>query len=232
MMGRFGIPEDQPIENKLITRSLETAQTKIEGFNFDARKHLLEYDNILNHQRRTIYALRHGVLLGERQAVEQFLNDLVTELPEAEEIIESKEKELGKERFLEIVSKLILQAVDIHWMEHLETMDYLRSSVNLRAYGQRDPLVEYKKEGLQLFREMKTSLNQHVLSVLPQIGVEIILRDQQPRKDERNLTMVSGGGQDNLGTTSTTRQASNKKVGRNAPCPCGSGKKYKKCHGV
>lgn len=228
MMGRFGIAEDQAIENKLITRSLESAQTKIEGFNFDARKQVLEYDNVINHQRQSIYTLRHSVLFGERDELQKFLRELIVEYPEVEKIMEQKKEQFGEEMFLKSVEKVILRSVDMHWMEHLDTMDYLRSSVNLRAYGQRDPLVEYKKEGLRLFRDMMISLNQHIFEIISSLDQPI--PDSVGEKERpKNLTLSSSSSSSTAVPSQPIKNTN--KVGRNEPCPCGSGKKYKKCHG-
>ena len=146
MMNRFGIPEDQPIENKMITKSLESAQTKIEGFNFDARKHILEFDDVLNHQRRTIYERRRKILFSDNVFLTEFLEERADDIVEFKKIMEEKKSILGEDNFFETVRQIILQTIDMFWVEHLEMMDYMRSSVNLRAYGQRDPLVEYKKK--------------------------------------------------------------------------------------
>ena len=228
MMGRFGIPEDQAVQNRLVTKALETAQTKIEGFNFDARKHVLAFDDILNQQRTSIYTLRRSILRGEGARVEEFLNDMTTALPATKELIEKKKEELGKEKFLYVASLVILKSVDIHWMEHLETMDHLRQSVNLRAYGQRDPLVEYKKEGLRLFKEMKESLYYHIEQLFATLGAgaEKAL-EEKPKKE----ALQYGGGNKDGETKKMPIRGSGAQVGRNDPCPCGSGKKYKKCHG-
>jgi len=153
-MGRFGIPEDQPIENRLITRSLETAQTKIEGFNFDARKQVLEYDDVLNFQRKIVYERRRKVLLEDREAIDEYLAEIISLDEKVGQVVDDKKLALGETDFYKALRILILQATDMLWVEHLEVMDYLRGSVNLRAYGQRDPLVEYKKEGLRLFKEI------------------------------------------------------------------------------
>ena len=151
LMGRLGISEDQPIENRLITRSLETAQGKIEGFNFDARKHVLEYDDVLNFQRGKIYGRRRKILSGDHATLDIFLEELSKIEEDAPTKIEAKRAEIGEENFYSGLRKMLIQAIDILWVDHLEAMDYLRSSVNLRAYGQRDPLIEYKKEGLGFF---------------------------------------------------------------------------------
>ncbi|MBU1519427.1 preprotein translocase subunit SecA, partial [Patescibacteria group bacterium] len=178
MMGRFGIPEDQAIEQRLITRSLEQAQTKIEGFHFDSRKQVLVYDDVMNKQRQYIYEKRRMVLIGEDTVVEKFIEELSAIDEKARNEIEQKRKELGEE-FLSIMRRLILQTIDMLWMEHLEVMDYMRSSVNLRAYGQRDPLVEYKKEGLRLFNDLKNSINHNILERVPHIGFGGLSEDEK-----------------------------------------------------
>ncbi len=172
MMGRFGIPEDEPIEQKMISRALESAQTKIEGFNFDSRKQVLAYDDILNRQRQTIYEMRHTILFGETKELDTELSRLsgVTEMqsdaPSLSEITEQKKSEMGEEVYYSAVRAILLQSIDLLWVEHLELMDYTRQSVNLRAYGQRDPLIEYKKEGLRLFKEMEYSYAAQVAKML------------------------------------------------------------------
>jgi preprotein translocase subunit SecA len=159
MMGRFNIPEDEPIENRLITNSLEKAQERIEGFNFDARKHVLEFDDVLNYQRNIVYSRRRKILLGEKEELVAFFDEILSILPEEKKApFEEKRAELDKPEFLEIFRRVILGTQDMFWMDHLEAMDYLRSSVNLRAYGQRDPLVEYKREGLRLFKSMEDAV--------------------------------------------------------------------------
>src|SRR3989344_5377555 len=172
MMGRFGIPEDEPIENSLITRSLETAQTKFEGINFDARKIVLEYDTVLNHQRQVVYERRRKVLCGEPVELEALLDELGGGDEQAGKIAEEKRSQLGDAQFFALLRQLLLQTIDMLWVEHLEVMDYMRGSVNLRAYGQRDPLVEYRKEGLRLFKEMEETYIETVLRLLPNIGAE------------------------------------------------------------
>ncbi len=171
MMGRFGIAEDEPIENGMITRSLETAQTRIEGFNFDARKHVLEYDDVMNLHRKTIYDRRRKMLVGsDSDVVSDFMSIIDTDNAEVMSMIEAKKKLLGDEGFAKALRQLFLQTIDMFWVEHLEAMDYLRSSVNLRAYGQRDPFVEYKREGLMLFKSLLVSINNQVITLLPNIG--------------------------------------------------------------
>lgn len=222
MMGRFGVPEDEPIQNSFITRALKTAQTKIEGLNYDARKHVLEYDNVLNHQRTSVYKRRREMLLSDENGVEEFLKNLTSELGnDAEKVITEKRQEIGEEKFLDLARRIILYATDVLWTEHLETMDYLRSSVNLRAYGQREPIVEYKREGLRLYNQMEASLKEYVLDLISKIDTRnIVNQGQNTQKEPENIPQP------------TDPNIDFSKVGRNDPCPCGSGKKYKKCHGA
>jgi preprotein translocase subunit SecA len=174
MMGRFGIAEDEPIDNNMITRSLETAQTRIEGFNFDARKHVLEYDDVMNIHRKSIYDRRRRVLVGTDA---QIMAELMTVVDENDadimKVIADKKVLLGEVGFASAVRQLFLQTIDLFWVDHLEAMDYMRASVNLRAYGQRDPLVEYKREGLGLFKSMQASIIAQVVTTLPNIGGQI-----------------------------------------------------------
>jgi preprotein translocase subunit SecA len=218
MMGRFGIPEDEPIENKLVTRALESAQTKIEGFNFDARKHVLEFDNVLDKQRRAIYDKRRKVLVGGKDDVESVLNELAMGNTEATELLKKKEEEFGRDALLTASRNIVLQSLDMLWVEHLESMEYLRGSVNLRAYGQRDPLTEYRKEGTRLYRDLEATL---AFQVFELIG---------------KLTKDAAQGSLSLATNPAPAPAINlaalgaqQEMGRNDPCPCGSGKKWKNC---
>ncbi|MFA6520673.1 MAG: preprotein translocase subunit SecA [Candidatus Paceibacterota bacterium] len=226
MMGRFGIPEDQPIENKLIGRTLEGAQAKIEGFHFDARKHTLEYDDVMNHQRKIIYERRQKMLRADKEEIETLLGKIANTHEGFEKVIEEKRNKLGETAFLETVRRIVLYSNDSLWMEHLEAMDYLRSSVNLRAYGQREPIVEYKKEGLFMFKEMEEALKEQVFSLVGTINTETHVH---PHAEE------TGSKQTLVTSHNEPSEVSGKKeaeVGRNDPCPCGSGKKYKKCHGA
>ncbi|PIQ91526.1 MAG: preprotein translocase subunit SecA [Parcubacteria group bacterium CG11_big_fil_rev_8_21_14_0_20_39_22] len=243
MMGRFGIPEDEPIENRIITRSLESAQTKIEGFNFDSRKHVLQYDDILNRQRQTVYSRRRKILTGDKEDIDEFLRQSSEGKEDFMKVMDEKREELGEEEFYASMRRLILQTIDMLWVEHLEVMDYLRGSVNLRAYGQRDPLIEYKKDGLRLFKEMEESLYEMVARNALQVrGMVAASENLRLREIHENARLIGYSGE-NSGTTSRTGGilASPKSrptvdpystTGRNDPCPCGSGKKYKKCHGV
>ncbi|MEK7464031.1 MAG: preprotein translocase subunit SecA [Patescibacteria group bacterium] len=231
LMGKLGVAEDEAIENSIITRSLENAQTKIEGFNFDSRKHVLEYDDILNHQRKTVYERRRKILLGTPEEVEEKIMEVIGDSAELKKIMDDKIAQIGKERFLTVARQLMLQTIDMYWVEHLEIMDYTRSSVNLRAYGQRDPLVEYKKEGLRLFKEMQAAINSKITDLMPHIAGGMVNQEAVELKEvhEQAQTIGSGDGDKQNAQASAPKKA---EVGRNDPCPCGSGKKYKKCHGV
>ena len=228
MMGRFGFPEDLPIQSSIITRSLETAQTKIEGFNFDSRKHILEYDDVLNFQRKTVYERRRAVLLGDESVIETKLAEIIKE-EKIKEIIEEKKKLLGPD-FTEIIRRLILQTADMFWVDHLEAMDYLRGSVNLRAYGQRDPLVEYKREGLIMFKEMQLAITAEAERLIPHIGAGAFAQAEEKLREVKDQAMEISGVT-KTADESVKKQNHTPTAGRNDPCPCGSGKKYKKCHG-
>ncbi len=235
LMGKLNIPDDQAIENRLITKTLENAQSKIEGFNFDSRKHVLEYDDILNHQRKTVYERRRKILLGTPEEVEAKLLEVIGENTEAKKVMEDKIAQIGKDRFLVVARQIMLQTIDMFWVEHLEVMDYTRSSVNLRAYGQRDPLVEYKKEGLRLFKEMQAAIDTQILNLLPHIAAQVAAPEQVRLKEVRDEAEAITGGDGSKGNGGTglnvsgTPASAKPEVGRNDPCPCGSGKKFKKC---
>jgi len=228
MMGRLGIPEDEAIENRLITRSLESAQEKIEGLNFDARKHILEYDDVLNFQRKTFYERRRNILIGDKKDVSDYLEKISQNaLHEIKEAIEKKRLELGEDNFIKTFREFALQTFDMFWVEHLEMMDYLRNSVNLRAYGQRDPLVEYKKEGLRLFKEMEESIENAILGNLTRVDETAVNLSAQ--REVENQALKITGVTDSPNASNTPSE--HKNIGRNDPCWCGSGKKFKKCHG-
>ncbi|MFO0718742.1 MAG: preprotein translocase subunit SecA [Candidatus Paceibacterota bacterium] len=234
LMGRFGIPEDEPIQNRLITRSLETAQTKIEGFNFDARKHVLEFDNVLNYQRKIVYERRRKILFSTKEDLVEYMTSLTEGLSEDEKtkILEKIKLINSDDAFALTVRRLILQAIDMFWIEHLEIMDYMRSSVNLRAYGQRDPLVEYKREGLRLFKEMEDATQNEILKLFPNIESNLYFKEQENLKEvHKQASIIGSGDGGNRAVVGAVRNEQGEKVGRNDPCPCGSGKKYKQCHG-
>jgi preprotein translocase subunit SecA len=219
LMGKFGIPEDEAIQNSLVSRALESAQTKIEGFNFDARKHVLEFDNVLDKQRRAVYARRRAIMTGTAEEVEQVLSDLASGNEEALKVIAEKTEALGREHFLGHARTIVLQTMDMLWVEHLDSMEYLRSSVNLRAYGQRDPLVEYRKEGARMYRELEVALTAQVFELIEKL--EPHEAENSPTNPTPVISIIPGSAR-NLPDSLDD-------IGRNDPCPCGSGKKWKNC---
>jgi preprotein translocase subunit SecA len=208
LMERFNIDEDTPIENALISRSIESAQSKIEGFNFDSRKHVLEYDDVLNKQRNTIYSKRDEIL--GRENLRDMIVPLLSKYGYSEDDYNRKEKEVGEENMRQIEKIAGIRAIDSIWIEHLENMESLKDSVRLRAYGQRDPLVEYKKEGHRLFKELLENCERNMVESIMKATINI----QPLSKPEEYSTSKNKTG-----------------ISRNDPCPCGSGKKYKKCCG-
>ena len=298
LMARIGVPEDEPIENKMVSRSIESAQGKIEGFNFDMRKHVLEYDDVMNKQRSALYARRHRVVFATTSELDLEIQNIldktgtmivaahaVSEYPsewnreEIEENIRSiigdtgdhdihqmifvaedratlrdtlvcflndsfVQKRASIEHYLEAARVVILQAIDMLWVEHLEAMDYMRNSVRLRAYGQRDPLVEYKNEGARMFQALEGHINSYIASAVfkialspppPAISFGQNLRYNDPSMIIPALNATGGTGANQALARSATNVGKGIPgkitTGRNDPCPCGSGKKYKKCHG-
>ncbi len=229
MMGRFGIPEDTPIENRFIGKSLESAQAKIEGFHFDARKHTLEYDDVMNHQRQVIYARRQKMLQADKEEIEALLNEIVEAKsalggsPDTQSVFREKKEKLGEPAFLETVRRIVLYATDVLWMEHLEAMDYLRSSVNLRAYGQREPIIEYKKEGLQMFKEMEEVFKEQVFSLVSSINTENV-QNLKAESTEPKQTLIMTSHVEKVGSAAEreVQIKTEAKIGRNDPCPCGA----------
>ncbi|MBX2866367.1 preprotein translocase subunit SecA [Candidatus Kaiserbacteria bacterium] len=216
MMGRLGIPEDQPIENKMITRSLESAQKKIEGFHFDARKHVLAYDDVLNKQRQVLYDKRRTLLVGTDEDVDAIISEVAAFAPQTEEAILAKKNELGDDAWYELVRKLILHIYDTLWVEHLEVMQYTRSSVSLRAYGQQDPLIEYRKEGTRLFEEMQHAALDRLAQVIPKIERQKVLEEDRKMREEASHAQRSGGAS-GTSTGKTQKQEASKRhdYGRN-----------------
>ena len=185
-------PEDQPIENKIISKAIESAQSKIEGYNFDLRKHVLEYDDVMNKQREVIYKKRRKVLFDKK--IEE------------------------QERMVQV------RIIDLLWMEHLDAMTHLRDSTGLRAYGQKDPLVEYKSEGFKMFEQLIKLIEINTKEALKRMkSASASLREAMAGKAQKDT---------NIDTNLHERVAASSnvgKLGRNEPCACGSGKKYKKC---
>ncbi|MEK6583154.1 MAG: preprotein translocase subunit SecA [Nitrospirota bacterium] len=274
IMDRLGMDEDMPIENKLVSRAIENAQKRVEAHNFDIRKHLLEYDDVMNKQRVEIYSFRREILQGEelKDRIFSMIEDTVDELlsiycpdekhPEEwdmkglrdaaygifsitysstpksmeeareslmsaiKEAYDKKEAEIGSDMARYIEKMIMLQVVDTQWKDHLLGMDHLKEGIGLRGYGQRDPLTEYKKEAFDVFAEMTDRISIEVLSRIFKIQIkkEEGLKEI-PKKQKLNYNKIgSPEGQQTV--------HKGKKVGRNDPCPCGSGKKYKKCCGV
>ena len=286
-MGWTGLDEDSPIENKLITKSIGNAQVKVESYHFDIRKHLLDYDDVLNQQRTIIYNDRHRILSGDnlrekvvdmlrkefadlarrnlpgRHAddweVTSFLSELalICPLPPelddeekvykfnqqqimdtlsdyAEKVYDWREEELGSEQMRTLERLLLLRSIDIHWVNHLTIMENLRTGIGLHAYGQRDPLVVYRTEGHKTFQELLQRMQTDVAHSLFHVVVT-----QQPGRPPgtggNGRTGGNGATQDTpMKQFSAGKRAAptGTKIGRNAPCPCGSGKKYKRCCGA
>ncbi|MHB1418206.1 MAG: preprotein translocase subunit SecA [Bacillota bacterium] len=273
MMDRIGMDDNTPVDHPLISRAIETAQKRVEGRNFDSRKHVLEYDDVMNQQREVIYNQRRQVLEGYNlkenleemirtiidraiaehagesnfpeewdlkglleYAGEVFLSaDSLTEddlkKMEKEEVRQAfyqhaldfynqRETELGEETLRELERVIMLRVVDEKWMDHLDAMDQLRQGIGLRAYGQRDPLVEYKFESYQMFNDMITAIQEDTVKYV--FRVNVVEQPQQVRNVVENKYIDEQGKQ-------PVRKEN--RTGRNDPCPCGSGKKYKKCCG-
>ena len=281
LMDKLNIPDDQPIENSLVSKAIEQSQVKVEGFHFDTRKRLVEFDDVANQQREIIYKLRRKVLestnlkdeilekLGihagkiSQSVVEKIDYDSVVagflevipfdpdstkkfktelqkrETPQAvEEFIESiftdmyktRESQVGMEVMRQIEKYAYLGSIDHHWIEHIDTIDDLRGAIGLRAYGQRDPLVEFKGEAYEMFENLNMRINEEVVRRIFRIGVS-----EQPREIPTNLMRENVDKSDETGLSepsnqTTKPQVNQNKLGRNDPCWCGSGKKWKKCH--
>lgn len=183
VMGTFKIPEDEPIYNSMITRSLEKAQSRIEELNFDARKHVLAYDDVLNIQRQSVYGRRRELLTGSDEAVDAELA-LAVAGDESKLAAIAERKSMSGNAYYPNIRRMLLQGIDFLWVEHLEAMEYLRSSVNLRAYGQRDPLVEYKKEGLKLYQAMEESYRAQVEGVVANlVSISQFVQNPTPQSE-------------------------------------------------
>ncbi len=193
LMGTFGIPEDEPIKMKMLSSTLESAQTRIEGFHFDSRKQVLAYDDVLNLQRMAIYARRHKLLVGDGGEVTALLEELSLSHPSVVPVLEAKRLELGDELLTNLFRRLALQMIDMLWVEHLEVMSYTRNSVNLRAYGQRDPLIEYRKEGTRLFKEMQQVVLVRIADVLPQLQPVVVEREEKILKKQAEAAQEAAG---------------------------------------
>ncbi|MEI6022462.1 MAG: preprotein translocase subunit SecA [bacterium] len=172
MLDKLGMPEDQPIQNGFVSRALESAQKKIEGFHFDARKYTLEYDTVLSFQRDVIYTRRKAMLHGDQGHIMAAFHALGNR-EEMDSLAQSRIALVGEDAFWDAVRRSILYVTDMLWVEHIDTMEHMRQSVGLRAYGQREPLVEYKKEATRLFREMEYRFTEQVLGLVNAIGEDV-----------------------------------------------------------
>jgi len=205
LMDTMKIPEDQPIEARLISKAIESSQAKVEGMNFDAREHILEYDDVMNKHREVFYKKRREILdkAGKGELTEHIL-EILKKAGFSEEDYSKRKEEIGEENAKQIEKFIPLKVLDTYWIEHLENMGHLRDSVRLRAYGQQDPLIEYKREGHGMFR--------HLLDTIDSVIAKAIMKADVKIKRKPAFVKTTAG-----------------KIGRNDPCPCGSGKKYKKC---
>ena len=281
VMDTVGIDEGQPIEHKYISRAIENAQKRVEGQNFDIRKHLLDYDDVMNNQRKVIYEQRKKVLRGDNlwsdveEMVEEITGDLLFEftgdkshpqdwnlkslddalfkqfnlrldisnakdmnsvdaiknfiLENVQKYLRDKEKEFSAELMTYLMKVIMLQAIDTHWKEHLLSMDHLREGIGLRGYGQKDPVREYQREGYAMFMEMISRIKMDTLEKLCLVRIQREEEVEEIRQKQKQDYVLSRG--EDTPVNQTVKRES-EKIGRNDPCPCGSGKKYKKCCGA
>ncbi|MBU1046070.1 preprotein translocase subunit SecA [Patescibacteria group bacterium] len=229
LMERLRVPEGQPIQSKLISQAVESAQAKIEGMNFDARKHLLEYDDVMNIHRTSFYKKRNEIVDASEEELKAKVLAIFEKQGQAKDDFLKKEAELGSE-FSRALRFVCLRMFDAFWIEHLSEMDYLRDRVRLRAYGQLDPLVEYKNEGYKMFKELFNLIEKNIVR-----GVMNVSLTQQAQQAQQQA-MMSGNNSIPAGADGKVGGKVGRKVGRNDPCPCGAidpttGKiyKYKKC---
>ena len=270
VMDRLKLPEDQPIEAKMVSKAIERAQRQVESQNFEIRKNVLKYDEVMNRQREVIYDWRRSILEGTAgdDLIGDWIESVVAEtveiafgpdIPRSEwdweslrlelgqfyptsidpagfegqltvddvvdyaveegaRAYEKREEELGADILRQVERSVMLSVIDNKWREHLSDMDYLRAGIGLRAMGQRDPLSEYQREAYDMFTEMVEAVKRDAVKYLFHVEVS------KPKTEPRRVAPLSTGG--------PVKQATSDKVGRNDPCPCGSGKKYKRCHGA
>ncbi len=213
LMEMMNMPEDQPLEAGIISKTIENAQSKVEGFNFDMRKHVLEYDDVMNKHREVFYKKRKEILEKSQSfSLRPQILEIIKKAGYAEEDYEKKEKEVGSENMRQIEKFVCLQVLDALWQEHLDDMEHLRDSVRLRAYGQQDPLVEYKSEGHRMFKRLLEAIDSAIAESVFKAEIKAT------SKKFANYKV-------------SEKPKNGNEVGRNDLCPCGSGKKYKKCHG-
>ena len=279
LLEKLGLDDETPIEHRMLTKSIENAQKKVEGKNFGIRKHVLEYDDVMNKQREIIYAERRRVLSGEnlQDQIQMMMRDVITEsvalytdekeefdhagyrahmyrkyLPggviddlnfaemTSSEALEAtyerllalyteKEEFIGSERMREVERVILLRSVDNHWIDHIDAMDQLRQGIGLRAIGQIDPVIAYKMEGFDMFDEMNKLIREDTVSYLFNIQIEVPV-ERKAVVDVDSLESPDMDGVDRKPSKSTPEHVE-EKIGRNDPCPCGSGKKYKNCCG-
>lgn len=216
------VPEDQPIEAKMLSGVIESAQGKIEGFHFDARKYLLDYDDVMNKHRELVYKKRREIVVGAKDGdLKQKMVALIEKNGKLKEDYEAKEKEIGEENMRSLEKVVCLRVLDSLWVDHLENMQALRESVRLRAYGQRDPLIEYKNESRRAFQILIDTWEQQVADMIFKVKSSAFA----PSSIEK------GGTETRPQVASSVPKINGKKIGRNDACSCGSGKKYKKCCG-
>ncbi|MGH2829358.1 MAG: preprotein translocase subunit SecA, partial [Actinomycetota bacterium] len=283
VMDRLKIPEDQPIEAKMVSKAIERAQRQVEQQNFEIRKNVLKYDDVINKQREVVYAERNKVLDGidlreqsmefVREAVQSAVADVcnpemaqeewdldslwssirelfptqnkrqdvkIEELlpedleesftDEALTLYEAREQEIGTERYREIERRVLLNVIDAKWREHLYEMDYLQEGIGLRAVGQRDPLIEYQREGYEMFHQMMGAIKHDFVQYV--FHLQVVREDTERRQEVQQSRLRTVHGEEPQAPDAAPQQVTSDKVPRNAPCPCGSGKKYKKCHGA
>jgi len=241
LMTRLGVEENVPIEARLVSRSLETAQKRVEGHNFDIRKRLVEYDDVMNRQREIVYKIRNRMLdVGDREGQvfkDWFLEKISPYAEEAESLWKAKEKEIEAGVFGQVARRIALQTIDVLWVEHIDTLDDLRKGIGLRGYAAKDPLVEYKREA----REMFERLMQEIWGSIADRVFKVEIREaptatptRQPQqliyqRPELEIGVKQEAAELKAQQQKTPSVVSGEKISRNAPCPCGSNKKYKKC---
>ncbi len=275
LMGKLGMDDSMPIENKMVSKAIENAQKRVESQNFDIRKHLLEYDDVMNKQRTEIYTFRRELLQGAdvRERIFGMIDDSIDEVisvhcpedkhkedwdikalkdsvygmfdlvlgdvsdtvDEVREVLtgetrnhyREKEEDIGADLMRQMEKWIVLQVVDSQWKDHLLAMDHLREGIGLRGYAQRDPLVEYKKEAFDIFSELSGRISTEIVMRLFKIQVQKN-REDRIKKEQQKVSLNYNRGEGSAQQTITR----GKKIGRNDPCPCGSGRKYKKCCGI
>jgi len=277
LMGKLGMEDGEPIENRMVSKAIENAQKRVEAHNFEIRKQLLEYDNVMNQQREVIYSRRRELM--ETPEPEAFAGEYIEEIvaevfapleaakegPDPESLDAAKaqiedlfnlrpeittgaaeEKEMvlaaargrlealaasAGDQAKEIIRYFLLDALDRYWKEHLLSMDHLRDGIGLRGYGQQDPKQEYKREGFLLFQQLIDTIRDAAIRALSRVQLRSEVREQEfQHKDDTANLQYSGSGEA-AEVKQTPKRRTTPKVGRNDPCPCGSGKKYKKCCG-